>query len=49
MKHTFQNIGIVVAGLALLPFYVVASIILGEDVFDYFDRRKKGEKVKRYP
>jgi hypothetical protein len=36
-----KNIGIVLAGVLLLPFYLVASIILGEDVIEYCERKKK--------
>jgi hypothetical protein len=36
-----RTIGIVFGGLLLLPFWVIASIILGEDVFEWIERRHR--------
>lgn len=39
MKHTIRTIGIAIGGLIILPFWLTASIILGEDAIDWFERR----------
>lgn len=40
IKHMATTVGIVLLAVVIFPFWLVASIIAGKDVFDFFKEKK---------
>lgn len=47
MKENLKTLAVPVIGILLLPFVIVSSVVLGEYVFDWAERRHKRRQQLR--